>query len=83
MTYGRNKPITAVMNEKQKSTARRVFITGPNGLVLDVIFPMNPQDLQNAMVIVQELESNNLRKSFESNLYGQQYMLERLQIRQT
>jgi len=84
MTYGRNKPLTAEMNEKHKRTALRVFITGLNGHISDVIFSMNPPDLPNAMVIVQELESNNLRaqfannftssqrRSYESNLFGYQ-----------
>jgi len=31
MTYGRNKPLTAEMNEKHKKTALWVFITGLNG----------------------------------------------------
>jgi len=84
MTYGRNKPLTAEMNEKHKKTALRVFITGLNGHISDVIFSLNPPDLPNAMVIVQELESNNLRaqfannftssqrKNYESNLFGYQ-----------
>lgn len=84
MTYGRNKPITSEMNEKHRKTALRVFITGLNGHISDVIFSMNPPDLPNAMVIVQELESNNLRaqfannystshrRSYESNSYGHQ-----------
>jgi len=38
MTYGRNKPLTAEMNEKHKKTALRVFITGLNGHISDVIF---------------------------------------------
>jgi len=61
MIYDRNKPLTAEMNENHKKTALRVFITGLNGHISDVIFSLNPSDLPNAMVIVQELESNNLR----------------------
>jgi len=45
MTYGRNKPITAEINEKNRKTALRVFITGLNGQISDSIFPMNPPDL--------------------------------------
>ncbi|KAH8356646.1 hypothetical protein KR084_006475, partial [Drosophila pseudotakahashii] len=59
-----NKPITLEMNEKHRKTALRVFITGLNGHISDTIFSMNPQDLPNAMVIVQELESNNMRAHF-------------------
>jgi len=55
------------MNDKHKKTAQRVFITGLNGHISDVIFSMNPPDLPNAMVIVQELESNNLRARFANN----------------
>jgi len=33
MTYGRNKPITAEMDEKHKKTALRDFITGRNGQI--------------------------------------------------
>jgi len=67
MTYGRNKPITAEMNEKQRMTALRVFITGLNGQIAGTIFSMNPTDLPNAMVIVQELESNNMRAHFANS----------------
>jgi len=69
MTYGRNKPITAEMNEKHRKTALRVFITGLNGQIsdtiynTDTIFSMNPPYLLNAMVIVQELESNYSKKN--------------------
>jgi len=45
MTYGRNKPLTSEMNEKHKKTALRVFITGLNGHISDVIFSMNTPDL--------------------------------------
>jgi len=67
MTYGRNKPITAEINEKHRKTALRVFITGLNGQISDTIFSMNPPDLPNAMVIVQELESNNMRAHFANS----------------
>jgi len=67
MTYGRNKPITAEMNEKHRKTALRVFITGLNGQISDTIFSMNPPDLPNALVIVQELESNNMRAHFANS----------------
>jgi len=67
MTYGRKKPITAEMNEKHWKTALRVFITGVNGQISDTIFSMNPPDLPNVMVIVQELESNNMRALFANS----------------
>jgi len=67
MIYGRNKPLAAKLNEKHKKTVLRVFITGLNGHILDVIFSMNPPDLPNGMVIVQELESHNLRAQFANN----------------
>jgi len=67
MTYGRKKPITAEMNEEHRKTALRVFITGLNGQISDTIFSMNPPDLPNAMVIVQELESNNIRAHFANS----------------
>jgi len=72
MTYGRNKPLTAEMNEKHKKTALKVFITGLNGHISDVIFSMNPPDLPNAMVIVPELESYNLRAQFAKNFTSSQ-----------
>jgi len=72
MAYGRNKPLTAEMNEKHKKTALRIFITGLNGHITDVTFSMNPPDLPNAMVIVQELESNNLRAKFANNFTSSQ-----------
>jgi len=52
MTYGRNKPLTAEMNEKHRKTALRVFITGLNGQISDTIFSMNPPDLTSTMVLV-------------------------------
>jgi len=67
MTYGRNKPITAELNEKNRKTALRVFITGLNGQISDTILSMNPPDLPNAMVKVQELESNNMRAHFANS----------------
>jgi len=60
MTYGRNKPLTVEINEKHKGTALRIFITGLNVHILDRIFFMNPPDLSNAMVKVQELESTKI-----------------------
>jgi len=47
MTHDRNKPLSAEMIEKHIKTALRVFITGLNGHILDVIFPINPPDLPN------------------------------------
>jgi len=67
MTYGRKKKITAEINEKHRMTALRVFITGLNGQIAGTIFSMNPTDLPNAMVIVQELESNNMSAHFANS----------------
>jgi len=66
MTYGRNKQITAEMYEKHRKTALRVFITALTAKFL-TIFCMNVPDLPNAMEIVQELESNNMRAHFASS----------------
>jgi len=57
MTYGRNKPIAAEINGKHRKTAQ----------ISDTIFSMNPPDLPNAMVIVQELESNSMRAHFANS----------------
>jgi len=56
MTYGKNKPITAEMNEKHRKTAVRVFIT----------------DLPNATGILQEVENNDIRAYFANSFSSSQ-----------
>jgi len=79
MTYGRNKPLTAEMNEKHKNTALRVFITGLNGHISDVKFSINPPDLPSTRLTEQKQQFEGpIRKQFyiitnyESNLFGYQ-----------
>jgi len=69
MTFGRNKSITAEMNEKPRKTALRVFITGLNGQMSDTIFSMNPPDLSNAVVTVHSFSTTH-RKHSEPNSGG-------------
>lgn len=64
MTHGSNSPITNELNNINRRNALRVFITGLNGQLSNILFSLNPQDLPNALAKAQELESNNVRSSF-------------------
>ncbi len=66
MTYGSDNAVTKELNAKNRRDALRIFITGLNGNLANIIFSLSPSDLPNALAKAQELESNNMRAIFAS-----------------
>lgn len=64
MTHGPNIVLTNELNKKNRQYALRVFITGLNPPLANILFSLSPSDLPNALAKAQELESNNLRATF-------------------
>jgi len=64
MTHGSNSELTKELNKKNRQYALRVFITGLNPPLANIIFSLSPTDLPNALAKAQELESNNIRANF-------------------
>lgn len=69
MTHGNDKDITNELNNKNRQTALRVFITGLQPPLSDILFSLSPTDLPNALAKAQELESNNIRANFADSYY--------------
>lgn len=67
MTHVTYVEITKELNKKNRDHALRIFITGLNAPLRDIIFSLNPQDLPDALAKAQELESNNQRAWFAQN----------------
>lgn len=78
MTHGNSADITKELNKKNRDHALRIFITGLNLPLRDIIFSLSPQDLPDALAKAQELESNNQRARFAQNFSN-----ETLKIKQT
>ncbi|XP_055909413.1 uncharacterized protein LOC129944187 [Eupeodes corollae] len=55
MTHGSNSPITNELNAMNRRNALRIFITGLNGQLPQILFSLNPPDLPNALAKAQEL----------------------------
>lgn len=64
MTHDSNSELTKELNKKNRQYALRVFITGLNPPLANIIFSLSPTDLPNALAKAQELESNNIRANF-------------------
>lgn len=64
MTHGSNSELTNELNRKNRQHALRVFITGLNAPLANILFSLAPTDLPNALAKAQELESNNIRANF-------------------
>lgn len=64
MTHGSNEALTRELNNKNRQHALRIFITGLNAPLADILFSLSPSDLPNALAKAQELESNNMRANF-------------------
>lgn len=64
MTHGTNGELTNELNRKNRQHALRVFITGLNPPLANILFSLGPTDLPNALAKAQELESNNIRANF-------------------
>lgn len=67
MTHGSNSAITKELNAKNRQSALRVFITGLQAPLSDILFSLSPSDLPNALAKAQELEANNIRAKFAYN----------------
>lgn len=64
MTHGSISELTNELNKKNRQHALRVFITGLNAPLANILFSLAPTDLPNALAKAQELESNNIRANF-------------------
>ncbi|KAH8393455.1 hypothetical protein KR215_005727, partial [Drosophila sulfurigaster] len=70
MTYGNNANIITEMNKKNRDNALRIFITGLNGSLSEILFSLKPENLPNALAKAQELEANHQRANFAYNYYA-------------
>lgn len=52
------------MNDKHRSDALRVFISGLKRNLTDVLFAAQPADLPSALAMAQEIEANHERHAF-------------------
>lgn len=81
MSHGSESELTKELNNKNRQYALRVFVTGLNAPLANVLFSLSPKDLPNALAKAQELESNNIRANFafqfnragQSNYNNQKY----------
>jgi len=64
MTHGSDSNLTKELNKKNRQYALRVFITGLNPPLANIIYSLSPTDLPNALAKAQELESNHIRANF-------------------
>lgn len=64
MTHDTNTSLSNELNDKNRQYALRVFITGLNSPLNDILFSISPTDLPNALAKAQELESNHVRANF-------------------
>lgn len=65
MSYDRATAVS--INEKYRMDALRVFISGTEKGLSDVLFSARPSDLPSALALAQEVESNHERYLFASN----------------
>lgn len=70
MTYGNKADVINEMNSKNRESALRIFITGLNGNLPQVLFSIKPENLPNALAKAQELEANHQRANFAYNYYA-------------
>lgn len=64
MTHGTESTLTHELNNINRRNALRVFITGLNAPLANILFSLSPEDLPSALARAQELESNNQRAHF-------------------
>lgn len=64
MTYGDDVKVISEMNKKNRDNALRIFITGLNGSLADILFSLKPENLPHALAKAQELEANYQRANF-------------------
>lgn len=64
MSYGGNREIIAILNERARENALRVFISGLRRPMCDILFSARPKDLPTALAAAQELCINHRRYDF-------------------
>lgn len=64
MTHGSNSELTTELNDMNRQKALRIFISGLNGNLANILFSINPSDLPSALAKAQELQSNHERSTF-------------------
>lgn len=64
MTHGGNTTLIESLNNKYREDALRIFISGLNRPLCDILFSSRPNDLPSALALAQELESNQARSMF-------------------
>lgn len=69
MTYGDKANVITEMNNRNRDNALRIFITGLNGSLSEILFSLKPENLPNALAKAQELEANNQRAYFAYNYF--------------
>lgn len=69
MTHGTNTSLSNELNNKNRQYALRVFITGLNSPLNDILFSISPTDLPNALAKAQELQANHVRANFAQQFF--------------
>lgn len=64
MTHSGKEEIIEALNDRARSNALRVFISGLRRPLCDICFSTNPPDLPTALATAQELEQNHERYKF-------------------
>lgn len=64
MTHGTNSEITKELNNRNRQYALRVFMTGLNAPLADILFSISPNNLPEALAKAQELQANKIRADF-------------------
>lgn len=64
MTYGTNSDMAKELNDRNRRYALRVFMTGLNAPLADILFSISPNSLPDALAKAQELEANKVRANF-------------------
>jgi hypothetical protein len=64
MDYNGNVQAISMLNQKYRDDALRVFISGLNKPLGDILFSSRPTDLPSALALAQELEMNQQRYRF-------------------
>lgn len=64
MSYGTGSNITKELNNRNRQYALRVFMTGLNAPLADILFSISPNSLPDALAKAQELEANRVRANF-------------------
>lgn len=64
MTHGTDTALTKELNNRNRRYALRVFMTGLNPPLADILFSISLNSLPDALAKAQELEANKVRANF-------------------